>query len=145
MNVILVSGTPGTGKTTVARKIARKNGYKYIDANKLIIKNKLYMAYDNKLRTRLVDTKILNKFLIIMIKNSKEKGMVIDSHLSHHLPARYADLCIITKTDLKTLNRRLRKRKYSEQKITENMQAEILNVCLVEALQNKHKIKVIRT
>ena len=71
--------------------------------------------------------------------------MVIDSHLSHHLPARYADLCIITKTDLKTLNRRLRKRKYSEQKITENMQAEILNVCLVEALQNKHKIKVIRT
>ena len=145
MNVILVSGTPGTGKTTVARKIARKNGYKYIDANKLIIKNKLYMAYDNKLRTRLVDTKILNKFLISMIKNSKEKGMVIDSHLSHHLPARYADLCIITKTDLKTLNRRLRKRKYSEQKITENMQAEILNVCLVEALQNKHKIKVIRT
>ena len=145
MNVILVSGTPGTGKTTVARKIARKNGYKYIDANKLIIKNKLYMAYDNKLRTRLVDTKILNKFLIIMIKNSKEKGMVIDSHLSHHLPAIYADLCIITKTDLKTLNRRLRKRKYSEQKITENMQAEILNVCLVEALQNKHKIKVIRT
>ena len=145
MNVILVSGTPGTGKTTVARKIARKNGYKYIDATKLIIKNKLFMAYDNKLRTRLVDTKILNKFLIIMIKNSKEKGMVIDSHLSHHLPARYADLCIITKTDLKTLNRRLRKRKYSEQKITENMQAEILNVCLVEALQNKHKIKVIRT
>ena len=71
MNVILVSGTPGTGKTTVARKIARKNGYKYIDANKLIIKNKLYMAYDNKLRTRLVDTKILNKFLISMRKNSK--------------------------------------------------------------------------
>lgn len=145
MKIILVSGSPGTGKTTIAKKIAKKNGYKYIDVNKLIIKNKLYMAYDKKLKTRLVNTKILNRFLINMIKNSEEKGLVIDSHLSHYLPVKYADLCIITKTDLKTLNKRLRKRKYSKQKIAENMQAEILDVCLVEALQNKHKVRIIRT
>jgi len=54
-------------------------------------------------------------------------------------------LCIITKTDLKRLKKRLQKRKYSKAKIDENMESEILDICLVEALENKHKVKVVYT
>ena len=95
MKVIIVSGSVGTGKTTIAKKIAKEKNYKYVDINNLIIKNKLHQGYDKKLKTRLVDTKILNKFLINLIENSAGKGMVIDSHLSHYLPEKYVDLCII--------------------------------------------------
>ena len=145
MKVIIVSGSVGSGKTTIAKKIAKEKNYKYIDVNKLIIKNKLYQGYDKKLKTRLVDTNILNKFLIGLIKNFAGKGLVIDSHLSHYLPEKYVDLCIITKTGLKTLKKRLKKREYSMDKIKENLEAEILDVCLIESKENKHKVKVVYT
>ncbi|MBS3108782.1 AAA family ATPase [Candidatus Woesearchaeota archaeon] len=67
MKVIIVSGSVGTGKTTIAKKIAKEKNYKYVDINNLIIKNKLHQGYDKKLKTRLVDTKILN--------NQKQKLM----------------------------------------------------------------------
>jgi adenylate kinase len=61
------------------------------------------------------------------------------------LPSKYVDLCYVTKCDLKTLKKRLEKRRYSKEKIRENLDAEILDVCLIEALENKHKVKVINT
>ena len=148
MKIILVSGTTGTGKTTIATKLAQKHNDKYVDLNKLLIKKKLYSGYDRKLKSHVVDQRKSNKIMIALIKESKEsgeKGLVIDSHLSHLLPARYADMCIITKTGLKKLKSRLKKRKYPEAKIKENMEAEILDVCLVEALETGHKVKVIKT
>ena len=148
MKIILVSGTTGTGKTTIAKKLAKKHDYNYIDLNKMLIKKKLYSGYDKKLKTHVVDQRKSNKLMIALIKeakNSGEKGLVIDSHLSHLLPARYADLCIITKTGLKKLKGRLKKRKYPEEKAKENLEAEILDVCLVEALETGHKVKVIYT
>ena len=148
MKVILVSGTTGTGKTTIAKKLAKKHNYEYIDLNHLLIKKKLYSGYDRKLKTHVVDQRKSNKLMIALIKEAKEsgeKGLVIDSHLSHLLPARHADLCIITKTGLRKLKGRLQKRKYPEEKIKENLEAEILDVCLVEALETGHKVKVIKT
>ena len=148
MKIILVSGTTGTGKTTIAKKLAKKHDYNYIDLNKMLIKKKLYSGYDRKLKTHVVDQRKSNKLMIALIKEAKEsgeKGLVIDSHLSHLLPARHANLCIITKTGLKKLKSRLKKRKYPEAKIKENMEAEILDVCLVEALETGHKVKVIKT
>ena len=71
--------------------------------------------------------------------------MVIDSHLSHYLDKKYVDLCVVVKCDIKVLKKRLEKKKYSKAKIRENLDSEILDVCLVEALENGHKIKVIDT
>ena len=36
MKVIIVSGTPGTGKTRIAKLISKNSSYIYIDVNKLI-------------------------------------------------------------------------------------------------------------
>lgn len=147
MKVILLSGSVGTGKTTLAKKIAKKHSYKYIDLNKIMIKNRLCSGYDKKLKTYLIDIKKSNKLMISLIKEAKinnEKGIVIDSHLSHYLPAKYADVCIITKTSLNNLKKRLEKRGYTKNKMKENIEAEILDVCLVEALENKHKVKIVR-
>lgn len=141
--IICVSGSVCTGKTTLAKLIAKKYKLKYVDVNKLIKKHKLYEKYDRKFKTYLVDIKKLNKFLIKLIK--KNKNLVIDSHLSHYLPKKYVNLCIITKCDLKILEKRLKKRKYSKEKIRENLDAEIFNICLNEAKEMKHKIKIIDT
>ncbi len=140
---IIITGTPGTGKTVVARKLSKLLKLKYINVKDLIVKNKLFDMYDKKFKTRIVDVKKLNKFLINLIKDSK--NLIIDSHLSHYLPKEYVRLCIVTKCDLKTLLKRLKRRKYSKDKINENMEAEILMACYLEALEMKHKIVEIDT
>ena len=140
MKVIVVTGTPGTGKTKVARKLKGK----YIDVNKILDKYKLKEKYDRKRKTWVVDVSKLNKVLIEMIENSK-KGLVIDSHLSHYLPKKYVKLCVVTKCDLKVLKKRLERRGYSKLKVRENMDSEIFDVCLNEAKEFGHKIKVVDT
>jgi adenylate kinase len=149
MEVILVSGTPGTGKTTVAKKTAKDKKYKYIDVKKVILDNKLEDGFDKKRDTKIIDTDKLNAALIKIIgeekKNKKTKGLVIDSHMSHYLPKKYATKCIITKCDLKTLKKRLEERKYSKAKVRENLDAEIFDVCRTEAQELGHKVEVIYT
>src|SRR3989344_2311392 len=106
MKTIIITGSVCSGKTSIAKEIAKEKNYTYIDINYLIKKHKLYDYYDKKLKTYIVD---------------------------------------ITKCNIKELKKRLEKRKYSKQKIRENLDAEILDVCLIEALNNKHKVKVIDT
>lgn len=144
MKAITVTGTPGTGKTKVAKLIAKQIKAKYIDVNKIIKENKLYLDYDRRLNSHNINLNKLVNILIKLIKSSKDK-LVIDSHLSHYIPRRYVDKCIVTKCDLKTLKRRLQRRWYSKVKIRNNLDSEIFDICLMEAIMNKHKIKVVDT
>ena len=149
MKTIAVTGTPGTGKTILSKKLADKLNFLYLDVNKFISKNKLSEGYDKKRKTKIVDIKKLNKFLINEIKKIKSikkyRGVIIDSHLSHHLPKKYIDFCIVTKCNLKELSRRLKKKKFHKAKIQENLQAEIFDICHHEALDRKHKVFVVDT
>jgi adenylate kinase len=148
MRVIVVSGVPGTGKTTIAKKIAKEKKYKYIDVNRVIEKHKLSEGYDKQKHTKIIDTNKLNKVLIRIINEEKEKktkGLVIDSHLVHYLPKEYVDKCIITKCSLKELKKRLKNRGYSKEKVRENLDAEIFDICRLEALEARHNVQVIYT
>jgi adenylate kinase len=142
--VIIITGTPGTGKTTVAKKLAKLLGYRYIDVNQVIAHNKLSEGYDRKRKCKIIDAKKLNKALVDVINDGKD-GLVIDSHLSHFLPNRYVDVCIVTRCKLKTLKRRLTIRGYDPEKIHENLESEIFEVCLTEAKEKKHKIVEVST
>ncbi len=149
MEVIAVTGSVGTGKTALSGKLAGMLNYRHIDANKIIRKYGLSEGYDAKRKTRIIGANKLNRALIREIgslkKNKNILGVVIDSHLSHYLPAKYVNLCIVTKSGLGILNKRLKKRKYSQDKIRENLDAEIFDVCLNEARDNKHNILIIDT
>ena len=143
MTVIIVTGTPGTGKTTYAKKFAKDKNYEYIDVKEVIKENNLSENHDDELDTDIIDTDKLNGVLIDIIK--KEKNVVIDSHLSHYLPPELVDECIVTKCNIKTLKKRLVERGYSESKVHENLDAEIFDVCRIEALESGHNVIVIDT
>ena len=195
MKVIAVTGTPGTGKTTFSKKLAKKLNFYYIDVNQIISKYKLSEGYDRKRQTNVIDVKKLNKVLIQYVEFFKKfkfvnerapivqrnenknigeiktatnkqlnqytilnkklkinknqikklKGIIIDSHLSHYLPRKYVDFCIVTKCDIKEINKRLQRKGFSKNKIQENLQAEIFDICLNEAKEQKHKVLVIDT
>jgi len=141
---IIVTGTPGTGKTTIAMHLAKKMGYQYVDVNKIISRERLSTGYDRKKKCKVVDEKQLSKVLVKMI-NDSEQGLVIDSHLSHYLPSSAVDVCVVTKCNLKLLKRRMKRRKYSEQKIRDNLDCEIFDVCLNETKEAGHNIVVVET
>jgi adenylate kinase len=148
MKVICVTGTPGTGKTTLSKKLAKKLKFVYFDVNGFISKNRLSDGFDIKRKSKIIDTKRLNSAIIKEL-NSMEKekynGAIIDSHLSHYLPKKLVKLCIVVRCNIKELSRRLSKRKYSKTKIDENLQAEIFDVCGEEARLAKHKVLVADT
>lgn len=148
MKIIAISGTPGTGKTALAKELSLLLRYRYIDTRKLA--KRLSEGYDKIKRTYIVDHKKLNKALIALIKAPSKakrpvKGLIIDSHMSHFLPHKLVDLCIVTMCSLKTLQKRLTSRGYSDQKVRENLDAEIFEICLLEAKQQRHKVLVIDT
>lgn len=144
MKVIVVSGTPGTGKTIIAKKLAKKLKAKYIDINRIVKENQLDNSYDKERTCYVVDIKKLNKVLINLIKESKE-NLVIDGHLAHFLPREYVDEVIICKTTLRKLKNRLKKRGYNKNKIRENLDAEIFDICFNEAKEKGHKVEIIET
>lgn len=150
MKIIAITGTPGTGKTALARELSLFTQYALINVASFINKKGLSEGYDRKRQTQIVDPEKLKKALIQVIntekaKNKGLKGLIIDSHMSHFLPNSTVDLCIVTKCSLKTLKKRLNSKGYNRAKIRENLDAEIFDVCLIEALEKKHKILVVDT
>ncbi|MFH1332418.1 MAG: AAA family ATPase [archaeon] len=143
MKAIIVSGTPGTGKTRVAKKIAKEIRGRYVDVNKVVQKYRLAEGCDKKRKTKVVDIKKLNRVLTKMIREIK-KTLVIDSHLSHYLPKEHVRMAVICKCEVKELRKRLKKRGYGKEKIEENVEAEIMDVCLNEARELGHKIKIVK-
>jgi adenylate kinase len=141
--IIAVSGSVGTGKTTLAKKLAKQLNHDYVDVTAMIMDSKLPEGYDKKRQCYIIDTKKLNSALLLLIQ--KNKNLVIDSHLSHYLPAKYVDRCIITKCELKKLSQRLKKRGYPKAKIKDNLEAEIFDVCYEEAKALGHNVSVVDT
>lgn len=144
MAVVVISGTPGTGKTTLATMIAKTAGYRRIDVQSAIRKNNLSEGYDRKRHCEIVDAGRLVQLLVARIHREKSKNIVIDSHLAHYLPPDAVDLCIVTKCDLGELKRRLDKR-YPPDKVRENLDAEIFDICQNEAVEFGHKVVVVDT
>jgi len=145
--IIVITGTPGTGKTTLAKSIAKKKKSVYIDVNKLIKEYKLSEGYDRKRKCSIINIAKLKKVLVSIIKkaNKSKKSLIIDSHLSHYIQPKYVDLCIVTKCSLKELKKRLQKKGYNSQKTRENLEAEAFDICLIEAREAGHKIKTVDT
>ncbi len=142
MVIVVVTGTPGTGKTALAKALAKKLGYKYVDVNDVVKKHKLEERYDKGRDTYEVDEKKLSKVLIGM---TKKGNYVIDSHMSHCMPKKHVDRCIVTKCDLKVLKKRLEKKGYSASKVRENMDSEIFDICLNEAYEAGHRLLIVDT
>ena len=143
--ILIITGTPGTGKTTLAKMLAERYGYHHIEVNALITQRKLGERYDRKRHCSIVDIRKLNRHLLQIILWAKHEKIkvVIDSHLSHYLPPKAVDRCIVVNCDLKVLKRRLQKRKYTKAKVAENLECEIMGICEQEALEMGHKVKMV--
>ena len=121
---IALTGTPGTGKSTVAPLV--DEGFRVLDLNALI-KDEYNQGSDPERKSMIADLDRLDGYV-----ESLEGDYVIEGHISHLLPV---DRIVVLRTAPRVLRERLTKRGWSKAKIDENLEAEALDVILVEALE----------
>lgn len=138
--IITISGTPGTGKTAVAKELWKLLGWDVVSIAELVKEKKLKSAYDRNRKTRIVDEKTLDKDIRKFL--DKRKNYIIDGGLAHFVKG---DICIVLRANPAMLERRMKKRKWPEEKIKENIEAEILDVVTAEALDTSKNIIEIDT
>jgi len=158
--IIFISGTPGTGKTTIATRLnsilSKTHDCKLIKINELAIDYNLIHGEDEEKGYKIVDMiKVDEKINEIFdsffkdkntSKNSKNpKIAIVEGHLSHLCSIDSIDsnanvYCkvIVLRLNPDILKNRLELRGYNKNKIHENLEAEALAVCSVEAYEN-HK------
>jgi len=139
--VIVISGTPGTGKTTVASILVKKIKGIHIDLSDLVLKEKLYKEVDEKRETVIADLDRLLPKLREIIR-SANSPIIVEGHYAEIVPSKFVNVAIILRTHPKELEKRLKKKNFKESKIRENIQAEILGVCSYNALNAYEKEKI---
>ncbi len=135
-----ITGTPGTGKTSVTALLEKKTGYQVIHLNELIKDEKLYSEVDAERDCVVADMDLVEQRVMEKVDRASPVT-ILDSHLSHHI----ADNVIVLRTSPEKLRERLHKRSYSENKIQENLEAEALDVILFESVEWCDKVFEIDT
>ncbi|MBQ9026302.1 MAG: adenylate kinase family protein [Methanobrevibacter sp.] len=130
-NIIYISGTPCTGKTTISEVLSKKLNYDLIKINDLAIDNNLVLGIDEDKGYKIIDIDGLNELLLKII--SEHDKLIVEGHLSHLCSG--ADKLIILRCRPEILQERLALRNYSDAKIYENLEAEALGVCSAEGLE----------
>ncbi|RMF88995.1 MAG: NMP kinase [Methanobacteriota archaeon] len=133
--VILLTGTPGTGKTAAAGLFAGRAGFTVIGVNEVVGDDYLYMEGGS----RVVDLNLLSE----KIRGLIHGRCVVEGHLAHLLGIE--GLVIVLRCHPKELEKRLARRGFSGKKLEENLEAEALDVCLVESLQRQGRVYEIDT
>lgn len=121
---IALTGTPGTGKTTIAKEIAERRGLTHIDISKMALEVGAVIAQE--VETLVVDQDIIGEKIRDM------DDIIIDSHFAHVFEI---DLVFVLRCEPKILFERLKRRNYSREKLRENVLAEILDFCVLDALE----------
>lgn len=147
--LIGLTGTPGTGKTSVSKLLEKKRSWEIVHLNDLIKEKHLYTEIDEKRDAVIADMGLVREYLRGTIDRNGLKGedggengvVIIESHLAHHI----ADIVIVLRAYPPELEIRLKKRGYSVEKIKENVEAEALDVILVEAFEWCKKVFEVNT
>jgi len=135
---LIITGTPGTGKTKIAMQLAKRTGIELVDIKKFVSLNHIFKIEKGQ---KVVDVGALGKKLLLHIKKSKD--YIVEGHLAceFRIPA---DFVFVLRTNPNKLRARLAKRRYRKEKLEENMMAEMLDYCVqrVEAVYKKRPLEL---
>jgi len=133
--VIIIAGVPGVGKSTVAGAIAERRGYPVIGVSELAVKEGALLGRDVERDTDVVDLPRL-KEMITEVISATEGPIIVEGHFAYDVvPSDLVSHALILRRAPWILKKELRQRGYSDEKISENVEAELLDVPLVEAIE----------
>lgn len=130
---IIITGTPGVGKTSHCDILAANTGLKHLFINQIVKDRGCHDGWDEEYKSWIVDE---DKLLDSLEDELPQGGYIIDWHACDLFPKSWIDLVVVLRTDSTKLYDRLRARNYPEQKLQENLDSEIMEVLLDEARES---------
>lgn len=136
---ILITGTPGTGKTTTAEQAANTIGFKYVNVGDIVKEQECHEGKDNDFDAFILDE---DKLIDVLEPIMAQGGNIVDFHTCEIFPERWFDLVLVLRADTSVLFDRLKDRGYNEKKMTENMECEIMQVVL-DAARESYDLSIV--
>ena len=130
MKVVAVTGTPGTGKTTFSKKLAAAINAEVLSLRDLIEREMLFEKFDEVRDTRVVDVGLLKR-RVDEIVSGVGGDLIIDGLMSEGMSVSHI---VVLRANPLLLGKRLFGRGYSKAKVMENVEAEVMGVCLYDSL-----------
>jgi len=116
-----LTGTPGTGKTTVAKAISDLGVI--LNVSDLAEERGFLGSFESDEEVKEIDIENLVSVLEEEWITEPVGLTIIEGHLAHHLPC---DVVVVLRCDPDILRERLEKRGYSEKKINHNVEWELM-------------------
>ncbi len=138
--VIVLTGTPGVGKTAVAKALASKLGAQYIGLGNIVKEENLILGKDEARGTLVTDMRKLSGRIRGILRKSRG-CVVIEGHYAPDVvPKSFMPYIFVLRRDPGKLRAEFEVRGYDEGKISENLASEMLDVCLISAIK-KHGLE----
>ncbi|KAM4578273.1 adenylate kinase isoenzyme 6 isoform 1-T1 [Fundulus diaphanus] len=128
---ILLTGTPGVGKTTLGKELATRTGLLYVNIGELAHEGHYYDGYDEEYQCPILDE---DRVVDELDQKMVEGGVIIDYHGCDLFPERWFHIVIVLRTDNTQLYSRLEDRGYRGKKLQDNVQCEIFQTIYEEAM-----------
>ncbi|CAI5506429.1 unnamed protein product [Closterium sp. Naga37s-1] len=127
---VLITGTPGTGKTSTSQLLAEATGLRHVNVGDLVRQKELHDGWDDEYDCFVLDE---DKVVDELEESMSAGGVVVEHHSCDFFPERWFDLVVVLQTDNSVLYDRLHARGYTGKKLQSNMECEIMQVLLEEA------------
>ncbi|VVB98524.1 Putative adenylate kinase [uncultured archaeon] len=124
--LIVITGTPGTGKTTASALLGKMMGMPVLHLREFVKERKLSSGFDKKTQIDLVDLGKLGKELSKELAKGEKR--IVEGHLACEIPLP-AQFVFVLRCEPGELRRRMKKRRYARAKLNENLMAEMLDYC----------------
>ena len=133
--LILVTGTPCVGKTSVARLLASRLEGLHVDLTALALNEKRILARDRRRHTGVIDEDSMRSRIREITEGCEKNAIILDGHYGVHVaPKEQTAHVFVLRRNPEQLRLLMEQRGFSGRKLWENLAAEILDVCLVEAI-----------
>ncbi|HUK84915.1 MAG TPA: adenylate kinase family protein [Candidatus Acidoferrum sp.] len=136
--VILITGTPCTGKTTTSKILTTKLNAEFINLTDYAKTFGLTLEEDKERKTIIINEEKMRTHLAETINSADNANIIIDGHYaSSVIPTELVTKVFVLRRNPKELKKFMEKCGYTGTKMWENLSAEILDVCLIEAMQEQ--------
>jgi len=131
---MVITGTPGVGKTEVSQVLSKRLDASHLDLNRIVRGEGLTLGVDEERKSLVADLKRLSGRVQEFIKESSEDIIIEGHYASEVVPPKLVSYVFVLRRDPDLLKADLERKGFGKQKVSENISAEILGVCLSDAL-----------